>query len=91
MSKTFLLDGRPVPFKDNLPRLDDEPRRRPRDELEAQRPRRLLGLARPQREEEVVQVDRHELARHRRQRRRGLDLQEAAQRPLQPGHLAADC
>ena len=51
-----------------VPRLEHEPRHLARHELVAQRARRLLRLAQPQREQHVVEVDRRELERVGRQR-----------------------
>src|SRR5581483_1998886 len=47
-------------------------------ELEAERARRLLRLAHAKAEQDVVEVDRRELARGTRQRRRRLHLKESA-------------
>ena len=84
------LIARAVPLEHQLPRLQHQPRRRPGDQLEAQRPRRLLCFAGAQRVEQVVDVDRRQVCAGPRQRRRRLHLQEAAQPRRRQRHAAID-
>ncbi|EAU61666.1 hypothetical protein STIAU_2847 [Stigmatella aurantiaca DW4/3-1] len=76
---------RGVALQHQLPRLEDQPGRGARDELEAQRAGGGLGLPGAQREQQVVQIDGRQRARARRERGRGLHLEEAAQPRV--GHL----